>query len=557
MIDVAGWKPSGVEQMEPAALSAATSIEGSLLLTAGPGAGKTEVLAQRAGFLLQTGLTRYPKRILAISFKVDATRNIKDRVIARCGYEKSTRFDSFTFHGFALMLIQKFRPVLTGREALDVDFTVGDVRVDRKQITFSDFLPLAISILQQCEYAGRALRATYSDVFLDEFQDCTDRQYELLQLAFKGSSSRVVAVGDYKQRIMGWANALEGVFEQYREDFEANVSRLYMNFRSKKRLRRMQNEIVQVLEPEAVLKMVAEDQEEGTVEIWHFDNCAEEAIQVRKQIQTWIEEGLPVSEIAIIVRSDLKYYLQKVMSELSQHEIPFRDEHENQDLIHQPIFTLIIDYLLILFGDREPEAWSNFWETIKIITLDVDSESFAQEIRDHLNGQCKKVKNSREEFLDFESKWTLVRELLNKLKHQRLALLSYEYQKLPRLQELVKQAKDLIEVDDEMDDSFVMALHAVGDINAVRLLTMHKAKGLEFEAVILQAVEANTFWGDDVDENLCTFFVGASRAKSHLVLTHCSQRERPEGFPVRRPWTQRRTPQNEYLGYARAVIPED
>lgn len=555
MIKVADWKPSGVEQMEQAALRAATLIEGSLLLTAGPGAGKTEVLAQRADFLLQTGLTRYPKRILAISFKVDATKNIKDRVITRCGYEKSTRFDSFTFHGFALMLIQKFRPVLTGRDALDADFTVGDMRVDRKQITFSDFLPLAISILQQCEYAGRALRATYSDVFLDEFQDCTDKQYELLQLAFKGSGARVVAVGDYKQRIMGWANALDGVFEQYRGDFEVSVSRLYMNFRSKKRLRRMQNEVVRVLEPEAALEMDEEEQEDGRVEILHCHDCAEEAIRIREQVQAWIEDGLAVSEIAIIVRSDLKYYLQKVMSELSQHEIPFRDEHENQDLIHQPIFILIVDYLLVLFGDREPEAWSRFWESIKILTLDVDSDSFAHEIRKYLNDQCKNVKSTRDEFLDFKSKWALVRELLNKLKHQRLALLAYEYQNLRRLQELVKQSKKVIEESVEVDESFVAALHAVGDINAVRLLTMHKAKGLEFEAVILQAVEANTFWGDDVDENRCTFFVGVSRAKGHLVLTHCSQRERPEGFPARRPWAQRRMPQNEYLGYARAVIP--
>lgn len=373
-------------------------------------------------------------------------------------------------------------------------------------------------------------------------------------LAFKGSGARVVAVGDYKQRIMGWANALEGVFEQYRGDFEARVSRLYMNFRSKKRLRRMQNEVVRVLEPEAALEMNEEEQENGRVEIWHCNDCAEEASRIRDQVQAWIEDGLPVSEIAIIVRSDLKYYLQKVMSELSQHKIPFRDEHENQDLIHQPIFIFIVDYLLVLFGDREPEAWSRFWESIKILTLDVDSDSFAHEIRKDLNEQCKNVKSSRDEFLDFKSKWALVRELLNKLKHQRLALLAYEYQNLRRLQELVKQTREVIEESVGMDDSFVTALHAVGDINAVRLLTMHKAKGLEFEAVILQAVGKNTFWGDDEAENLCTFFVGISRAKSHLVLTHCSQRERPEGFPARRPWIQRRTPQEEYLGYARAVI---
>ena len=45
------------------------------------------MLAQRADFLLRTGTCRYPKRILAISFKVDASHNLKARVRKRCGPE--------------------------------------------------------------------------------------------------------------------------------------------------------------------------------------------------------------------------------------------------------------------------------------------------------------------------------------------------------------------------------------------------------------------------------------------------------------------------------------
>jgi len=49
----------------------------SVLVTAGAGAGKTEFLAQKATYLLQTGLCAAPKRILAISFKRDAARNLQ------------------------------------------------------------------------------------------------------------------------------------------------------------------------------------------------------------------------------------------------------------------------------------------------------------------------------------------------------------------------------------------------------------------------------------------------------------------------------------------------
>lgn len=77
MIKADLWKSADGLVLEPNAYKAAVEDEKSLALTAGPGAGKTEMLAQRADFLLRTGTCRYPKRILAISFKVDASSNLK------------------------------------------------------------------------------------------------------------------------------------------------------------------------------------------------------------------------------------------------------------------------------------------------------------------------------------------------------------------------------------------------------------------------------------------------------------------------------------------------
>ena len=157
--------------------------------------------------VLRTGTCRYPKRILAISFKVDASKNLKDRVKRRCGSDMTSRFDSYTFHAFAKRIIDRFRPVLTGNDALDVDYKIGDRKVTRKQIEFSDLVPLAIQIIENSILARNAIRQTYSDVFLDEFQDCTDKQYELVKAAFLGTNIRLTAVGDTKQKIMGWAGA--------------------------------------------------------------------------------------------------------------------------------------------------------------------------------------------------------------------------------------------------------------------------------------------------------------------------------------------------------------
>jgi superfamily I DNA/RNA helicase len=209
MIPVGRWRPSAGLTFEPNAMVAATETDVNLALTAGPGAGKTEVLAQRADFLLRTGQCRYPRRILAISFKVDAARNLKARVRKRCGPELAARLDSHTFHAFAKRLIDRFRPVLKGRDALDPDYSVGARRVQGESITFSDMVPLAQTIIASSAIARNAVQQTYSHVFLDEFQDCTSDQYALIKACFLSSPAILTAVGDTKQSIMGWAGALE------------------------------------------------------------------------------------------------------------------------------------------------------------------------------------------------------------------------------------------------------------------------------------------------------------------------------------------------------------
>ena len=102
------WKPVGVAELEPAADRVVHKRQTSVVV-AGPGAGKTELLAQRAAFLLQTGACPPPRRILAISFKRDAARNLQDRVEKRIGAELGRRLDSWTFHAFAKGLLDRLR----------------------------------------------------------------------------------------------------------------------------------------------------------------------------------------------------------------------------------------------------------------------------------------------------------------------------------------------------------------------------------------------------------------------------------------------------------------
>ena len=111
MTDPKKWRPIAIDELEPAAWEVVRS-QANRVVIAGPGSGKTELLAQRACYLLQTGIVRSPRRILALSFKRDAAKNLKDRVSQRCNTADAARLDSFTFDGFAKSLLDRFYPAL-------------------------------------------------------------------------------------------------------------------------------------------------------------------------------------------------------------------------------------------------------------------------------------------------------------------------------------------------------------------------------------------------------------------------------------------------------------
>ncbi|MDG2950511.1 ATP-dependent helicase [Exercitatus varius] len=548
MIPVEQWKPADSLTLEPNAMRAVLEQEKCLALTAGPGAGKTEMLAQRADFLFRTGTCRYPKRILAISFKVDASTNLKERVKRRCGNDLSSRFDSYTFHAFAKRIIDRFRCVLTGNNSLKSGYTIGAQRIIGEQITFNDLVPLAIEILKSSEIARNAIRQTYSDVFLDEFQDCTNLQYELIKLAFQGTRVRLTAVGDTKQKIMAWAGALDGIFQMFAQDFSAVPLNMYRNFRSKPVLLRLQNKIIQRMDPNSVMPDEQLLGDGGEIILREYQNSLDEAMGIADLIQKWSsEEKVPLSEIAILVSKQADLYTQLIMQELDSRQIPYRNEQQLQDISTEPIVRLIVDYLLCLYGEKELNAWIRLEEQLMPFVDDEELE-FSQRLyfQDFFSEQKRKVKHAKQTGNKYLNWWERACEFLKKLSIETIIALSSEYESKPRLIELIKETQKRINELLEKEQNLIKALKYFSDDQAVRILTIHKSKGLEFHSVIMLAVEKETFWGK-ADEERCAFFVGVSRAKQRLLLTYSQQRERPEGHT--KPWQINRNKHKEYWDY--------
>lgn len=549
MIQPEEWCPAGRRDFEPNALAAIREIDSNVVVAAGPGAGKTELLAQRADFLFRTGQAPYPRRILAISFKVDAARNLQDRVRARSGAQYAARFDSLTFHAFAKRLIDSYRPALTGQSALNPSYRVDpDARIQGEQITFREFVPFALEILAANRYARGSLRQTYSHVFLDEFQDATNEQYELVKAAFSGTDAQLTAVGDVKQRIMAWAGALDGVMQTYAADFGATSLTLYQNFRSKPRLRRMQNRMILDMEPSAASPPDQLVGENGAIEVLHFDEEEAEAVALADRIAGWLADGTPPSEISVLIRNQPHLVAAKLGGELLGRGIAFRNEQESQDLTAEPAALLILSYLRVIADDRRPDAYAALLRVAaQAGGSDIEGDVVESKLRRHLAQARSRARGATFDQSDFASWRPLLADFLAITPRTRLKALSSSYQQGRRLDEVLKETLRSFKRELGVDGNAVAALNRLSEEDAIRFLTIHKCKGLEFDRVVVLGIETELFFGNPADA-MSEYFVAISRAKDDLVITTVDVRSKPEGASRR--WSESRTPYKQLINYA-------
>jgi len=590
------WAPAGVESLETAAEEAVKESSHNVLLTAGPGAGKTELLAQRACYLLQTGICPAPKRILAISFKRDARGNLKERVELRCGKELSSRFDSMTFDGFAKGILDRFRKGLQKNwqpsNDYKIDFTISnrnqmqdilqtalgnggytqsqiqqyDSRVFEakhltktfihetrdqavllvwdyllkqrppSKVTFTMIGRLAEYILRCNPLLLKALRQTYAYVFLDEFQDTTQIQYDLTCTCFKGTQSLLTAVGDDKQRVMIWAGAVRNVFQIFIEDFVATPKHLISNYRSIPELVQIQHSIAQALNPE-VKECVSMVDEHVDGEVCRICICNDDTIEahfISKHISEWIEtDGLQPNDICILVRQTPQRYANKLIDKLNELGIKARVESELQDLLAEPITKLLVSMLKLLVLKKSPVDWNNIIEFLSIVhefddtsTVDIENELgfFVIENRDVIATSSDWTNDSVKGLLEVLIGFLCLDDIQNAYR---------QYEQGTYLEDLVNSIAahlaDRLSVMTWEDTIYDFEGH-----DSIPIMTLHKSKGLEFHTVVFIGLEDQALWNYDnnPDEETCGFFVAFSRAKKRIILT--ASLSRPDRFGNRR-----------------------
>lgn len=583
---------------------------------AGPGAGKTEVLAQRASYLLQTNLCHRPRKILAISFKRDAASNIQERVKLRCGVELASRFESLTFDAFAKRLVDHFRLSLPEEYCPSDDYDIWPstrvalndalsnlqppehfryrlARINRneflksyalqtlphlpstdesiemwairnlwnyliqelKQLSFPMITRLAEYMLRTNPMIVSALRSTYSHVFLDEFQDTTELQYDLLRTGFIGSTTVLTAVGDEKQRIMGWAGALEASFEKFDNDFCATRHILTKNFRSAPRLIDMQQVLSRSLTTNQIAvvpgKQWADD--DGTCHIWRFDDNLYEALFLSEAIKRWMEsDRIQPRDICILVKQKPLDYCQTLIDTLSEVGIRARIESELQDLLAEPCTRVILDFMTVVLDDRAPREWSNLVDVVNQVhsnpvgafgahdSVDLELRSFIGDFRFELFslGTTDEHRFAR-----------LVLSIFALVKVTYFRNSFPQYRRGTYFFDMIQRCTRVLWDTYLVTTDWMQTVQLVRGTDTIPIMTIHKSKGLEYHTVIFLGLEDQAFWNFTAQEQADTaaFFVAFSRAKRRVIFTFSHIRDKKQS---------RQTIQSLYNLLTEAGVPE-
>ena len=572
------WFPKGVIKLEDAALEVVKDVTNCLVI-AGPGAGKTELLAQNLDYLFSTNKCISPKKILALSFKTDAAANLKDRVKKRYGDEYASRFTSLTYSAFEKRILDQFRDVLpedirpsrdyliedwdTIKELLSINginvngWRMSDIRNFVENIILNDgnthklkkdllkgtqdnkpvllyrqITKLSTQIIATNEYICKALQMTYDFVFLDEFQDTTHAQYNLLKTCFLGSSCKLTAVGDNKQAIMRWAGAKPDIFPDYIRDFNSNEYQLLMNHRSVPKLVEFQKEVHQILNSNHSSIQINNYPEfqEGEITLFEFENESLEAELIANDIESKIQGGIRPSEICILAKQKVDDYSSKLITTLSSKGIKARIENEYQELLKDPTCNLLLDLISCSQGKRDPLIWeniSNFYGNINGIDEFTDKLILAKSYKEIDNIVSDITYLISNVIPNEESMLNLIDCIIEKIDEKRIISNFSIYNGKSDLDIIVKNFSKLLYKEySQTQGEWLDIVSSFKGENSIPIMTIHKSKGLEYEAVYFLGLEDSAFWNfnNQPEEDKSAFFVALSRAKSYLIFTYCKLR---------------------------------
>jgi len=423
---------------------------------------------------------------------------------------------------------------------------------------FGDLLLLPLKLLMENDSLLHKYQSIFSYTLVDEYQDTNSVQYLLLKLLSQRNLN-IACVGDDDQSIYGWRGADVNNILNFEKDFSgAKIIRLEKNYRSTKNILGAARSLISNNKDRLGKELSSYREHDGDkVKIKSLYSAEDEARFVSDEIDTIISKNENLNNTAVLVRAS--FQMREFEDRFIINSIPYRviggprfyERQEIRDVIaylqlvvnpnHDLKFERVINTPRRGLGDTTLRKINDAARRDNVSLYDISKKIIDT---DELGANPRTQLKS---FISMVDSW---REKINKVDHITLTELiledsgyiaMWENEKTPNSESRIENIKELIGQLSEFQSlaefldhvSLVMDVENDDNTSKVNLMTLHSAKGLEFNYVFMPGMEEGVFpnqrsldekGNTGLEEERRLAHVGITRAKKYLFLSYAQNR---------------------------------
>lgn len=613
-------------ELNPEQYRAVTTVNGAILIIAGAGSGKTRVITFRIAHMLDMGIPQ--SQILALTFTNKAAKEMADRV-KELTQRKLQNLTVSTFHAFGVKVLRadidklgyrenfsiydetdrtalikecgrelKFSPdaldiykisqlfsnIKTGRKNWQTENDMYRQLYDCYQeglklynaVDFDDLIVLPIKLFRENPDVLERYRDRFKYIMVDEFQDTSHQQYELMHLL---ADENVAVVGDDDQSIYSWRGADYQNIINFEKDFKVTEIRLEQNYRSTGTILDAANGVISHNTNRKDKKLWSGKGEGKPIEIYMPENETEEANFIAESIQgIAIEEKKTYDDFGVLIRANTQSryieeaFLQANIPYTMSGGTSFFERKEIKDIIsylrvianHDDDINLLriinvprrgIGRAAIQIINEEAEKLgSTLWTAIQSLVQSEDSAA-SENLKEDLQDFVNLIESNRQKLLSGRGLSKKVREMVEEINYKDYLITEYsKSEKAVRFKlkniELLLEMMERWEIDpDNTNPSLFNYLNRItlmsrdngddeNDKGKVNLMTIHASKGLEFPVVFIAGAEEGLIPhqrsvdenSGNVEEERRLFYVAITRAREKLIISSCQKRRKMQAI---------------------------
>ncbi len=611
------------KELNPEQYKAVTTINGPILIIAGAGSGKTRVITYRIAHMLDLGIPQ--SQILALTFTNKAAKEMSDR-IKELTQRKLQNLTISTFHAFGVRILRqnieklgyrenfsiydetdrtalikecgrelKFSPdamdiykisnlfsnIKTGRKNWKTDTDMYKELYNSYQeglklynsVDFDDLIVLPIKLFKEHPDVLAQYKERYKYIMVDEFQDTSHQQYELMHLL---ADQNVAVVGDDDQSIYSWRGADFQNIINFEKDFKNTTEiRLEQNYRSTGTILDAANGVISHNTNRKDKKLWSGKGNGKPIEIFMPENEVAEADFIAESIQgIAMEDKRKYDDFGVLIRANTQSrhieeaFLQANIPYTMSGGTSFFERKEIKDIIsylriianHDDDINLlrIINTPRRGIGRSAIESLNKvadkqkctLWSAIKYLIESPESQA-SEKLKEDLENFVEIIETQRQKILSGRGLAKKVREMVLEIDYK--AYLATEFSKnekaatfkMKNIESLCSSMETWENDPDNTNPSIFNYLNRItlmsrdngddeNDKGKVNLMTIHASKGLEFPVVFIAGAEEGLIPhqrsvdenNGDVEEERRLFYVAITRAREKLIISSCAKRRK-------------------------------